>query len=128
MSITFIWEEKFNVGDDAINKQHQYLFEIGNNIQQAKLHEAGKYVMKLFSYTKNHFKAEEAHMKSLGYPDLDKHREIHDNLITKLSEITADSISTEEEFSGFKSFVYEWLTRHILNEDMKYFEFEKSKN
>ncbi len=127
MAIAFIWDEKYNVGDKTINKQHQQLFKIGNEIQYAKLSEAGKYVMKLLKYTKNHFAHEEAYMKKNDYPELEQHKEMHDELIIKLGEISSGFINNEDDFAQFKSFVYEWLTNHILHEDKKFFEYEKGK-
>ena len=125
MSIAFIWNEKYDVGNEEINQQHQYLFEIGNQIQNAELTEAGKYVMKMFKYTKDHFSKEEAHMKALGFPELEEHKELHEKLITKLSEVSAGFIKNQDEFTRFKTFVYEWLTKHILYEDKKYFDYSR---
>ena len=121
----FIWDEKYDVGDDVINEQHQALFAIANNIQKSELQEAGRYVMKLFKYSKEHFRTEEDHMESIGYPELEAHRELHDNLITKLSEISVNFIQNGEDFQKFKDFVYAWLNNHVLKEDKKYFEFSK---
>jgi len=127
MPIAFIWEEKFNVGDDEINRQHKYIFELANKVQNATLYESGKYIMELFKYSGTHFKHEEQQMKEVGFPGLYKHIELHDELITKLSEISLNFIKTEQEFTDFKNFIYNWITQHILADDMKYFEFEKLK-
>ena len=126
MSELFIWDEKYDVGDEVINNQHKNLFEIGKEIRKAEFAEAGKYVMKLFKYTKEHFKFEEDHMKSIDYPELAQHKILHDDLITKLSEISVNFINNGEDFENFKKFVYEWLTNHVLVHDKKYFDFSKA--
>ncbi len=123
MAIKFIWEDKYNVGDEEINRQHQFLFELGNEIQDAHINDAGRYVMKLIRYSKDHFINEEAHMKKIGFPEVERHKKLHDELVAKLSEISANFIKDEEDFVKFKSFVYQWLTEHILHEDKKYFDF-----
>jgi hemerythrin len=126
MTNFFVWDEKYDVGDDVINNQHKNLFEIANNIQQAKMYESGKYVMQLFTYTKKHFRTEEDHMEAIGFPELEKHRVLHDNLIIKLSEISVNFIQNEEDFQKFKDFVFNWMNTHVLKEDMKYFEYSKN--
>ncbi|MFP4548408.1 MAG: bacteriohemerythrin [Fidelibacterota bacterium] len=123
MGIKFIWENKYNVGDEEINNQHQYIFQLGNEIQEAPLNDAGRYVLKLIRYSKKHFIHEEAHMKTIGFPELERHKELHDKLIAKLGDISADFIKNEDEFAAFKNFLYQWLIDHILYEDKKYFDF-----
>ncbi len=123
MGVSFIWKEKYNVGDQEINRQHKYLFQLGNEIQEAHINDAGRYVMKLIRYSKDHFAHEEDHMETIGYPNLEQHKKLHDELVAKLSEISANFIKDDDEFAKFKSFLFQWLTDHILYEDKKYFDF-----
>jgi hemerythrin len=121
MSIVFVWEEQYAVGDQELDKQHQYLFYLGNKIQKDDKNQAKAYVMKLYKYAAAHFKAEEEHMKQIKYPDVENHRKLHDKFITDLNKISEEF--SNESFDEFKTFLYTWLIDHILNEDNKYFIF-----
>ncbi|MBN2281521.1 MAG: hemerythrin family protein [Candidatus Marinimicrobia bacterium] len=125
MAVTFVWEERFNVGDEEINRQHQYMFELANQIQLSNLDQAGKNIMRLFNYTREHFRHEEEHMQAIGFPDLKRHIELHNDLISKLSEISLNFIKNDEELYRFKQFIFQWMTEHIMHEDLKYFSFDK---
>ncbi len=55
MGVMFEWEDKFSVGNEKIDKQHQYLFRLGNEIIKSDESECKHYIMELFKYTKAHF-------------------------------------------------------------------------
>jgi len=126
MSIVFVWKEQYAVGEPELDKQHQYLFYLGNKIQNDDKKQAKSYVMKLYKYATAHFKAEEAHMKLIKYPDIEKHRKLHDKFITDLN-LLSEKFSSDS-FDKFKNFLFTWLVDHILNEDNKYFIFANEKN
>jgi len=121
MSIVFVWKEEYAVGVPELDKQHQCLFDIGNEIQTVGKKQARKYIMKLYQYATAHFKTEEDHMKLINYPDVENHKKLHDRLITDLNSISKDF--SNESFDEFKTFLHTWLIDHILNKDKKYFAF-----
>jgi len=123
MTINFIWQEDYSVGNDELDNQHKYLFELGNQIQAAGITEAKTYVMALYKYIREHFQLEEDHMKSMSYPDLESHRNLHNNLLSDLNVITDDFFEKSDSFEKFKAFFYNWLIDHILQHDKKYFKF-----
>lgn len=49
----------------------------------------GKVLNELIDYTKTHFADEEQLMEEHGYPDYEKHKETHAELIEKLLELRA---------------------------------------
>ncbi len=120
MSVKFEWNDKFSVGKEEIDKQHQYLFSLGNKIQEADKNEGKHYIMELFKYTKAHFGEEEKHMKEIGFTELKEHMEKHNDLITNLSNVAEEYSGTQENINKIAVFLYNWLTDHILTEDMKY--------
>ncbi len=113
MSVNFEWEDKYYVGNVKLDNQHKYLFRLGNEIQDADKSEGKSYVMELFKYTKAHFGEEEEHM------------EMHNKLITDLSTVAERYSGTQENINDVAIFLYNWLTDHILTEDMKYATFSR---
>ena len=128
MSVKFLWEERYSVGNSKLDQQHQRLFGLGNDIQDASIKEAKKYIMELYKHTREHFKCEEDHMKEIEFPDVKQHKEMHNGLITRLNEIVEKDFGSDESFNRFKAFLYDWLINHILNQDKKYFDFYKTLN
>lgn len=127
MNAQFAWNEKYSVGDSEIDNQHKSLFELGNRISNsASTHDIKPDVMRLFKYTREHFKAEEAMMKRIGFPLAAEHAKLHDDLITKLSDVTSIPLDTDDNIDAFKKFIFEWLIDHIMNEDNKYFRFSRT--
>ncbi len=120
MSVLFEWEDKFSVGNEKIDKQHQYLFRLGNEIIKSDKSECKHYIMELFKYTKAHFGEEEGHMKEIGFTELEEHMEMHNALITDLSTVAEGYSGSEGNIVEVVGFLYNWLTAHILTEDMKY--------
>jgi hemerythrin len=128
MAITFEWNDSYTVGNEEIDKQHKYLFELGNRLPEVADEDGIHHlIMDLFKYTREHFATEEEMMRSIGYPNLDEHIQLHDDLISKLSTISENEFTTDAEIYKFKEFVYLWLSKHILEEDNKYFVFNQNK-
>ena len=129
MSIQFVWDGTYSVGNSAIDQQHWGMFELGNQLPEIfDGSDVKPIILRLYKYVRIHFTAEEKMMKSIGYPQLEEHRLLHDNIITQLNKISSQPLDTDEAIYGFKKFIYNWLIDHILNEDNKYFQFNKNKN
>ncbi len=128
MSIKFEWKEKYSVGNLNIDQQHKGIFEIANSLtEEMNENEIKIILMKLFKYTRVHFADEEEMMKKIGYPKLDEQRELHNELISKLSTLSVKSFDTVQFVINFKKFVYGWITNHILLHDMDYFHYNQKR-
>jgi len=66
-------------------------------------------------------------MQRISYPKFEEHKELHKDLITKLNTISAQSFEDDESVYDFITFVYDWLTHHILNKDMDFIRFAQDK-
>ena len=84
-----------------------------------------KLLLVLHKYTGEHFNSEENLMQQIGYPKLDEHREIHTQMIEKLSEISMQPLDSEESLYKVKKFFYDWLIDHIMHQDKDYIRFYK---
>jgi hemerythrin len=124
MGITFTWSNDYSVGNEELDNHHRYLLELGNTIQSAKPEEARTYVMTLYKYITDHFTREEHHMKSLGYPGVERHRKIHDDMITEFNTLSENF--RPEMVDKLVLFLHNWLLNHVMNEDAKYAAYAKS--
>jgi len=128
MPIQFIWNESYSVGNSEIDQQHQSWFDLANSLPEKLDRVLIKHtIMDLFTYTRKHFTAEETMMLEIGYPKLDAHKVLHDDLITKLSEIGLESFQGDQSVFAFKKFIYDWIIDHIMRHDKDYFRFVQQK-
>lgn len=121
-----VWSKEYEVGVPEIDEQHQRLFKMINDLNEAMTLGRGKDVLDriltgLVDYTARHFKTEEMYMDKAGYPELDSHREVHVRLTDKVHEMV-DRYKTGEVGLGIEllNFLQDWLKKHILGTDKKY--------
>lgn len=120
------WSDAYSVEIELIDRQHQKLFgvinELGAAVEQGKTKEAlGRALGELISYTKEHFKTEEELFQKHGYPEAVAHKEEHDEFVHKVGDF-------KERFDEGKLtmtvevrlFLTDWLVNHIKKIDKKY--------
>ncbi len=121
-----LWSPDYETGHDEVDRQHRRLFEMVNELHEAmaKGHgrEALEPVMKaLAAYTLEHFATEEALMRSVGYPHLERHRDKHEALARQVEELL---LRFSKGFltipSTLSRFLADWLKHHIREEDMAF--------
>lgn len=120
---TLRWNDAYRTGVDLMDRQHQRLVELINQLFQAMKDGGdrmlvGQVVDELVDYTVTHFRAEENLMKKHNYPDYDAHCRIHKNFIDKVSGYTA-KIKTGERMppADVYKFLKDWLVNHIEGQD-----------
>lgn len=116
----FIWLDEYKIGNDTVDQQHQYLFDLANQIvdpnndpQKTHLN-----VLSLHHYVREHFAYEEAVMKQCNFSGHDQHIKEHTQLIRKLNEIGTGIISGDIGPDYVMDFMRNWLLEHILKKDM----------
>jgi len=122
------WSERFVLGLPDIDEQHRGLVDAMNEVHALDTARAGKgpvrlAMQKLIGLTARHFAFEEAHMESIDYPDLARHRRVHANLQLKLEQCCADH---ERGNGDLRLDCYDllnfWLNSHILGLDRQFVE------
>jgi len=123
----FVWQDRFNIGVDVIDREHRKLFTIMNKLlsydeNDEKSRWAYQEGIKFFKgHTMKHFAEEELYMASIGYEGYDVHRRIHDTFRKKtLPEIEkelAESYYSMESVKHFLGVCAGWLIGHTLTED-----------
>jgi len=125
------WEEKFSLHHALLDQQHQELFDLANAVQaldpnSADKAELGKLCKEFFDYMAKHFKEEEAYMKSLDYPLLEKHKKFHESIIEGMTKILREKKGIVELQKSMKMIAKKWLVEHILENDLKIERWRKS--
>ncbi len=117
------WSEKIAFGLPGIDAQHKQLFDLaatftGNGDQIRVI----KTLAILNEYIRVHFKDEEDMLAESGYPDLEKHRQLHASfreMIAKLLK-NARSMTLDEVADEVHQLINGWFYNHILAFDADY--------
>lgn len=121
-----VWNDNFSVNVAEIDRQHQKLIAIINELDDAikanHTNEAiGHVLAELLDYTKTHFAYEENLLFSNGYEMFPPHKAEHDALAEKvvfMVDIFAQGQSIDS--SLLMNFLKMWIEEHILEIDKKY--------
>ncbi|MCL1981822.1 MAG: bacteriohemerythrin [Clostridiales bacterium] len=121
------WNDSFKLGNEQVDEQHRKLFEVVSNLVAA--HMEGRDAEKLqetldflANYTCKHFQDEEALQVRYGYPDYERHKQLHEDFKVTVDELVqrySASASTAELSSDVNRIVVRWLVNHIQREDKK---------
>lgn len=120
------WSEQFSVGIPEIDEQHKTLFDLINKIHTAILERRGsaacaEVLDELVSYTRVHFGLEQNLMRSGKFPGYAAHCALHHSLVAEVESMQSKIRSGKAAISfELLHFLRNWLTGHILTEDMKY--------
>ncbi|MCM1083403.1 MAG: response regulator [Clostridium sp.] len=127
MENRLVWQDRFNIGVDVIDKEHRKLFKIINKLfafgeDEEKSQWVCQEGIKYFKdHAVKHFADEEAYMESINYSGLQIHKRIHDDFrektIPALQEELERSGYSEDAVSHFLGVCTGWLLGHTLIED-----------
>lgn len=120
------WNESFSVGIAAMDKQHHLLVNMLNELHEAMLQGkaqtiTGDLLQKLVDFTGYHFIAEEKILKDAGFPTLEAHHKLHEDLCKEVNVFVERYRRGEQMINlHLMNFLRNWLSRHILEEDREY--------
>ena len=126
------WQKDYNIGITVVDEQHEKLCSMLTNLETSiksdDVYQAmGDILKELVQYTKYHFEEEEKVMQRISYPDFEKHKKLHKNLVNEIVTILVDLKNGKEiSASELKTFLQKWLMDHILVEDKKIGEYFNS--
>lgn len=117
------WTEALSTGVPLLDEHHKAIFQWLAELENAAAGERrlfGAYaVTRLNSYVREHFVAEEALMRSAGYPGLAEHMAEHAVFRAKLKELQLKSVGLDISVEAVE-FLRDWLGNHIVRVDMAY--------
>lgn len=127
MSNQLVWQDRFNIGVNFIDREHKKLFSILNRLfANSKDESKSQWVcqegVKYFKdHAMKHFTEEEAYMASVQYPGFETHRRLHNDFRLKtlpaLEKELSQSHYSTEAINHFLGVCAGWLIGHTLTED-----------
>lgn len=121
-----VWDGSLNIGIEAIDKQHAYLFEVMNNlfhktIKGRKKQAVSDVIDSMKNYVRYHFELEERLMAKADYPELAKHKQAHARFIDELDkyEFLQDA-DVETLPIEILSYLINWCLWHYLTVDKRF--------
>ncbi len=132
----FPWDASYSVGHPAIDRQHQTLLELVNDLRKVadtqdpleeyRLACAALIAMRDYAYT--HFEEEEKLMAAAAYPELAAHRALHAEFFKTVREIeeqlhAGERVASLDEFCNLLD---DWWKQHILQVDRRYADYLKA--
>jgi methyl-accepting chemotaxis protein len=127
----FEWDERYQLDVISMDKEHRILIAIMNKFLSAlnfndKI-EIENTFMELANYTVKHFSDEEAFMESIRFPEFEKHKIIHEELVQKVLSFKANITDGSLNKVEISDFLKDWLAYHIVGQDKKYAKFNNRK-
>lgn len=124
----FVWQDRYKIGVDVIDREHKKLFLIMNKLFSygdeggEKSKWAYQEGIKFFKgHAMKHFAEEELYMASINYEGYDMHRHLHDTFRKKtLPEIEKELNETYYSPAAVQHFLgvcAGWLIGHTMTED-----------
>lgn len=120
------WSKEYSVEVPSIDKEHQKLFGMLNELHDAMMVGKGSQIApevlkRLVAYTCEHFANEESIMVRTRYPDFARHKVEHDKLASEVAKIAQDFNEGKVVLSiKLPEFLRAWLHSHILGCDQRY--------
>jgi hemerythrin-like metal-binding domain len=131
-SIWVKWDKKFELGIPRIDKQHQHLVSLCNNLHDVLMHpqDGGKEawrkaiseaLRKAVAYTKSHFGDEEKLMQICHFSGYEAHKQRHQEFVLTLTKVLNDfdDMSLTIGFD-FADYLRDWILTHVACEDKLY--------
>jgi len=119
------WKNEYSIGISIVDFQHKRILDcmisiLGGPTNDDKLRaEAG--IIELLGLLQQHFALEESIMRSVCYPDIEKHMEEHRQFNADVHDLAQKSLRTKGGVSNDAiKIAHNWLTEHIMMSDKGY--------
>jgi len=117
------WDEIMSVGVEELDDQHKRLIELINEayeaLQRHDEHRMVELIEKMRQYARTHFETEEAYMLRDGFPDLARHKGLHETFNRSVTQFKSQQFGGTN-LSKIFVFLSRWLATHILEADKEY--------
>jgi hemerythrin len=117
------WDPDWETGIIEVDAQHRVLLNRLGQLATALAEgwhasETEKTMLYLGDYVETHFRAEEAIMERCGYPGLEQHRAVHDDLRRRVATL-AEAYHRDPRSlpADVMDFLMGWLVDHLAGED-----------
>lgn len=120
------WKDEMSVKVDEIDKQHQVLIKMINDLHDAmkagkQKEELSNIINEMVEYTDYHFSTEEKYFQKFEYPNIVQHKKEHRNFVKEVVDFKK-KFDANQLFLSMKimNFLKNWLITHIMDSDQKY--------
>jgi hemerythrin-like metal-binding protein len=125
------WKEELALGNALIDTQHRMLMllcrKLDIAIKTGQPHQTVLRVMlEVKKFAEFHFASEQNLMHEIGYPEVERHSRIHNNLLIEL-QVQFSKMQHKVEFPEDVLYsLHAWLHDHVLNEDLPIAQYVKT--
>ena len=123
------------IGVPEIDKEHEHLFELLNQTNSALQNSdadvaaiTSRLLNELYDYAMEHFAHEEAYMRSIDDPELNRQMAEHEAFREKVTAALTAGDLTLDTAKELLTFLAKWLYRHILGSDILIGKFKKEES
>ncbi len=114
----FVWQDFYQMSDALIDKQHQEVFILANQlVSSVNKEELTKNMQLLYQHVKEHFDEEEELMAQSGFQNNKGHVAEHNAMLKKLNMIDHTITYDDWKKDDVHEFMEKW-GKHIINSDM----------
>ena len=120
------WSDAMSVGDLHLDEQHRVLIDTINQLASAESQNdrpvVAMIIDELVAYAAFHFDYEERLLERAGYPELQRHRRIHEGFAKWIADLREEFSHKHRQQLGahILGVLCAWLSDHILGEDQEY--------
>jgi hemerythrin len=119
--VYIVWKHEYDLGIPIIDEQHRGIVTTINSLYYAMQNKYGESILKpaiemVNEYTHIHFKTEESFLEKCGFPDLEQHQELHEEIRIKLPRVGKESLWNRDAHQ-FMEFLKNWWLGHICEKD-----------
>ncbi|NLO90354.1 MAG: hemerythrin family protein [Clostridia bacterium] len=134
-----LWKDNYKLGVPLIDAQHQELFRRVQSFLQVlrskdswdeKIPMINETLEFMKRYVVEHFQAEEDYQRSINYPGYEAHKQIHDDMVNYVQEVSKkyeQSQNDEQLMQQFGGRLLAWLINHVCAEDQRIADYAKEK-
>jgi hemerythrin-like metal-binding protein len=121
-----MWDARYTLNIAEIDRQHQKLFALFNELYEAMQQGHGNEVIddvltRVVDYTAYHFATEEKLLHQYGYAEEAAHRAEHAKLTEQAKALVHKQRSGNAQVAiATLKFLCDWLNNHILGSDKKF--------
>ncbi len=114
----FVWQDFYQMSDVLMDKQHQDVFVLANQlVLSVNKEELTKNMQLLYEHVKEHFDEEEELMEQAGFQSNKGHVAEHDAMLKKLHMIDLTITRDDWKKNDIQEFMDKW-GKHIIHSDM----------
>ena len=120
------WDQKFSVGHERIDHEHQVFLDLIRNVsrfverpEDGRRDRVLRLLQEIRKYADFHFYSEENLMLDCAYPDYAEHREQHAQLLSSLDDRIHDFRADRVTLSDLVEFLFQWFALHTTTVDKR---------